>query len=230
MPVIHENFQYALDEYGPVKQIRRASNKELSQLREVLPHTLVDFIEEKGFCSFHNGLFTMCNPEEMRVVIAQVFGGDNDFHHGNCHVFGYTAFGVLYCWSDKLYNFRIELPLNVIYCRALTAPENWPPRASAEHIASGMIPDQEEADFLDVDGNPMFAACQRVYGANDASECYGFFPALAIAGAFGPAQDVGHIKRVKALEHFTFLAQLRQFYLMKSFSGGLQTVRSIGAN
>lgn len=228
MPIVHENFQYALDEYGPVKQIRRASNEELSQLHGILPQTVVDFIEEKGFCSFHNGLFTMCNPEEMRAVIALVFGDDKDFHHRNCHVFGYTAFGVLYCWSDKLYNFRIELSLNVIYCRALTAPENWPPEASAEHIASGMIPDEEEADFLDVNGNPMFAACQRAYGANEASECYGFFPALAIAGAFGPAQGVDHIKRVKALEHFTFLAQLRQFYLMKPVSGGLQTVRPIG--
>lgn len=228
MPPIHENLQYALEEYGPVKQIRFASKPELSELRRMLPQTVVDFIEEKGFCSFHNGLFTMCSPDEMRAVTALAFGADNDFHHKNCHVFGYTAFGVLYCWSDKLYNFRIELPLNVIYCRALTAPENWPPQASAEHIASGMIPDEEEADFLDVNGNPMFAACQRAYGANEANECYGFFPALAIAGAFGPAQDLKHIKRVKALEHFTFLAQLRQFYLVRPVSGGLQAVRPIG--
>ena len=77
----------------------------------MLPQVVVDFIKEKGFCSFHNGLFTMCNPEEMRAVTALVFGADDDFHHRDCHVFGYTAFGVLYCWSDKLYNFRIELPL-----------------------------------------------------------------------------------------------------------------------
>jgi len=228
MPAIHENFQYALDEYGPVRQIRRASNAELAELHRMLPQVVVDFIKEKGFCSFHNGLFTMCNPEEMRAVTALVFGADDDFHHRDCHVFGYTAFGVLYCWSDKLYNFRIELPLNVIYCRALTTSENWPPQASAEHIASGMIPDEEEADFLDVAGTPMFAACQHAYGANETSECYGFFPALAIAGAFGPAQSVEHTKRVKALEHFTFLAQLQRFYLTKPVSGGLQAVRPIG--
>lgn len=70
MPAIHENLQYTLEEYGPVKQIRFASKPELSELRRVLPQTVGDFIEEKGFCSFHNGLFTMCNPDEMRAVTA----------------------------------------------------------------------------------------------------------------------------------------------------------------
>lgn len=55
-----------------------------------------------------------------------------------------------------------------------------------------------------------------------------FLPSFGIAGASGPAQCVEHIKRVKALEHFTFLAQLQHMYLMKPVSGGLEAVRPIG--
>jgi len=89
-------------------------------------------------------------------------------------------------------------------------------------------PMEEFADFLDIMGNPMYAACQKAHGKLEPGECYGFFPALAISGVFGPFRRVENIKRVKALEHFTILAQMDTFHLVRLAPEGYAPVRPIG--
>lgn len=56
-------------------------------------------------------------------------------------------------------------------------------------------------------------------------ECYGFFPALEIGGV----SLVENTRKVKALEHFTFLAQLGPVRLFDYSSGRQQFVRELGA-
>lgn len=227
MTNIHDSFQYALDHYGPVQTIRRADEAEIDRMRAILPSTLVDFIEAEGFCSFHDGLFRLCNPDEMRSISALVFKADKEFHHRECHIVGYTAFGDLMVWSDKLWKFHIDLPESSVYSIALTM-EGWAPRVTAEHMAAGIVPDKESADFVDFSGEPMFDRCMAMHGPLAGDECYGFFPALAISGASSPLRRVENIKRVKAKEHFAILAQMDTFDLMKLVPDGVAPVRQIG--
>lgn len=67
---------------------------------------------------------------------------------------------------------------------------------------------------------PCKVDCQRHLG-----ECYGFFPALEIGGV----SLVENTRKVKALEHFTFLAQLGPVRLFDYSSGRQQFVRELGA-
>ncbi|AZO78069.1 hypothetical protein BLM15_10960 [Bosea sp. Tri-49] len=159
--------------------------------------------------------------------MALIFKDDKEFHHRSCHVVGFTAFGTLWCWSDQYLDFKIDLPFSLVYCDSLTMP-GWKPTASADHIASGIVPDREDADFLDNAGEPMFDRCVEAYGRPSSTECFGFVPALAIAGAFGPLQRVENIKRMSALEHFTILAQLEQFHLVVPGPDDIIPVRAIG--
>ncbi|MEY9783228.1 GAD-like domain-containing protein [Sinorhizobium fredii] len=224
---MHENFEYFLKSYSPVFPTEKPGDSQIERLEKILPGSLMEFIRRYGLVAFHGGLFQLCDPDEFRSVLALIFGADSDFHHKDCHVVGYSAFGVLQCWSDKYFKFEIELPLGVAYCRALTLP-GWKLAAYADHIASAVVPDREEADFLDVDGIPMFDRCVEKYGPLRQGECFGFVPALAISGAFGPMQRVDNIQRMPALEHFSILAQLEQFQLATLTPTEVVPVRPIG--
>jgi hypothetical protein len=130
---------------------------------------------------------------------------------------------------------RIDLPTGMVFSRALapTVFKNLAPAPRStmdpNRIAAGLLPvDKDEADYLDVSGEPMYDRCCELYGAPDSGECFGFFPALAIGGISGPARRVENIKRVKALEHYALLAQLDTFYLTKLGPQGFEAVRPIG--
>lgn len=155
------------------------------------------------------------------------FRKDRQFDPNACHVVGYIAFGVLHCWHDAFYDFTVELPLGAVYCRALTV-SNRSVSASPDHMASGMLPDREDADFLDALGESMFERCVERHGPLQDAQCYGFVPALAISGAFGPMHHIEQIKRMTALEHFSILAQLDQFHLMAVTPTDIVSVRRIG--
>lgn len=223
---MNENFEYYLKNYAPSFPAAGLSDEKKARIASLLPPSLAQFINTYGFVSFHDGLFRLCDPDEFRSILALIFKADKDFHHQDCHVVGCSAFGVLQCWSPKYYKFEIELPLGTLYCRALTV-KNWNPTASADHIASGIVPDREDADFLDVAGELMFDPCVSAYGRPDAAECFGFVPALAIAGAYSPLRRVANIKRMSALEHFTILAQLEQFHLVAPGRDDIVAVRPI---
>ncbi|WP_259779841.1 DUF1851 domain-containing protein [Aestuariispira ectoiniformans] len=76
----------------------------------------------------------------------------------------------------------------------------------------------------DEDDKPLFARAKKKLGALEPGECYGFFPALAMGGA----PKLENLKRVQALEHFLFLAQLQQFTLVDFLSRPVREVRLIG--
>jgi hypothetical protein len=56
----------------------------------------------------------------------------------------------------------------------------------------------------------MFKKCIKRLGKLKHGECYGLVLALALGGS----ADLDSVRRVKALEHFTFLAQLGQVDLV----------------
>ena len=227
MARIHDNLQFALDNYGPVEKIRNADAAETSRLREFIPAPIPEFINEVGYCSFHGGLFKMCNPDTMRSVLALVFGADSQFDHRHCHVIGFTAFGQLHVWSNTYRSFFVDLYESFVFCRALTLPK-WAPTATLEQSISNMIPDSDDADFLDFQGIPMFSRCVEKLGPLDADECYGFVPALAVVGIDSPLRRIENVRRVKLMEHFAIIAQMQTFHLMKLVPEGVERVRPIG--
>ena len=225
---MHENFAYYLKNYAPEFPSGRPSQERRARIADLLKPSLAQFINQHGFVSFHGGLFRLCDPDEVRPVLELIFRGDKDFTSTDCHVVGYTAFGVLQCWSDRYRAFQIELPLGTIYCSALTKVDRAAPTATDDHIASGLVLDREDADFLDAAGEPMFDRCVAAHGRPTTSECFGFVPALAMSGAFGALHRVENTKRMSAIEHFAILAQLQQFHLVAVGREDIVPVRPVG--
>lgn len=218
---MHENFRYYLDRYSPTFPPTGFSAERRAVLAKILPPSLAEFMCENGPVSFHDGLFRLCDPGDFRSVLAMVFRGDRTFDHRDCHVVGHTAFGVLQCWSPRLRRIEINLPLGTVKCRSVTV-KNWRPVATDDHIATGIVPDLEDAEFLDWEGNPMFDRCVERHGRPGPADCFRFVPALAFAGAFGPSQCVDNTRPSGAQMHFAMLAQLKRFRLVGP--GAIDTV------
>ena len=74
----------------------------------------------------------------------------------------------------------------------------------------------------------MFNRCVKQHGPLQMGECYGFFPSLGMFEFGTKTKDVDHVKRVSALEHFTMIAQLKPFNLVRTVRGKTVIVREIG--
>lgn len=74
----------------------------------------------------------------------------------------------------------------------------------------------------------MLRRCIAAHGRLALGECYGFFPALDLAGLESPFRRVENIRKVRALEHFAILAQMQPFFLRKMGPEGNVRVRQIG--
>ncbi|WP_429232522.1 GAD-like domain-containing protein [Inquilinus ginsengisoli] len=109
--------------FRPVHKLRSATHAEIQRAREILPSPLVDMFEEIGFCSFADGLFYTCHSDEIKSIMALVFSNDREISYKDCHAIGYSAFGDIYVWSNKYYDFNIDFAEGFVFCRALTVKD-----------------------------------------------------------------------------------------------------------
>ncbi|MFS4439332.1 GAD-like domain-containing protein [Paracoccaceae bacterium GXU_MW_L88] len=227
--MIDENFQYELKKAGQPSDVIYLSEDELSALSEKMPENLIDFIREVGLGVYYGGLYRMWPPEKFKPILALVFGADEDFSHKDCYVLGETAFGELWGWSEKWGIFRIDLPSAMVFCSNLTQTEKNISEIDLSRFSSLIFPiDEGDVDYYDYDDEVMYQRCVEAHQQPARDQCFGFFPALALSGVFGPNRSVENIRLVKALEHYTLLAQMDRFYLTTVDSDGYKPIRVIG--
>ncbi|OLY48254.1 T6SS immunity protein Tdi1 domain-containing protein [Bartonella apis] len=198
-----------------------------SRMHEIFPHSFAQFLDAFGFCSFFNRGFQLCDPDDMRSISALIFGTDKDFYHKDVHVYGYSAFGVLYCWSNKLNYIRIDLINCRIFCGYLVYKQEV--KASLDHMASGLLPPRDSIEYFDYYNEPLLERCIERYRMLNCGQCYGFFPALALVGGGESFMNkIENIKKVEAREHFAILSQLAAFTLTGMSNEGYVNARNIG--
>ncbi len=222
---------------GPAISHEPMPSDELDYCNGRLPPRLVRFLEDMGQATFLNNGMTIAKPSTLAPILALVFKADPDLSHRNCTVVSYSAFGDLSLWSNRLPFVNISLAEGSISSRAL-APTKFraglmppgPIRDPDPNLVAraAVICDPDSFDFLDNRRYEMLARCIAMHGPIALGECYGFLPALALAGIESPMRRVEYIRRVPALEHFAFLAQAQSFYLTKVGPTSIEKVRQIG--
>ena len=226
---MNENFAYRVKKFGIPRDPIQLTSEQESRLKDILPNPIVEFLQECGLGTYFDGLFRFCDPKDFRSILALVFKTDAEFNHNNVHVVAHTAFGVLWCWSEDYGILEINLPTGMILCTLLTEGMGKLADHEKDRQSSGIIPlyedDAEYSDFMD---EPMYERCVSRLGAVDRTECFGFFPALAVAGWNSPGRSVEHVKKVKALEHYAILAQFSEFSIVSVGRSGYEVFRPIG--
>ncbi len=234
---MNKNFQFLAEELGDPYERVPFSEHELDYCADRVPPALVEFLAYSGHAIYLDGGVTVCPPSEFASILALVFKADPDLSHKDCTLVSYGAFGELAVWSQRHGLVFVNLIEGKVSSPRL-APSEFPPslmpkpRSSPpdpNNVSAGtVLTDEDSYDFLDFTGDLMLKRCIAAHGALALGECYGFFPALALAGLESPFRRVENIRRVRALEHFAILAQMQPFYLTKFGPGGVTRVRQIG--
>lgn len=216
----------------------------LGALTTHLPNVMVEFLREYGQASYFRSAFQYVEPKVLTPILAMVFQADPELSHADCHVVGHTAFGELWVWSEHHGVLKINLADQHIYSRTLAPanlrrPAGFPDRVRSTDpnvLARNLLPRRlGTVDFDDWQGNPIFERCEEMRGALEPGEVFGFFPALGMVLAHDAPgrmksreRCVENIRRVRAIEHFTILAQLGNFHLMRLEAGQYRSVRPVG--
>lgn len=193
---------------GPITASRNVAPEELATWRGKLPDILLDIWNKFGLIQTYGGLIQWCLPEDMSRVVDLVLKGDREFDASRIYPYAYSAFGEIYCWSPEWRRVRINLVGGTVWVNQYFNPKDRY-NANLNAISAVEKATPEHHDAWDEDEKPLFDRAVAALGVPDFGECFGFFPALSMGGA----ARLENLRRVKALEHFTFLAQTQEFML-----------------
>lgn len=196
---------------GEPKYADRIGPGEAARYADRVPPALIQFWVEHGRGAYHDGLYWICDPAPFDSVLEVIFGGDGEFSASQMSVVAYSAFGALKVWHRERRRMNISLLESTIFN----------PPASSWHSARTGEPFSQDFsvsnlvgtgrwEFLQEERDFFTAAVARL-GALEPGEIFGFLPALQLGGTYG----VEHLRRVRAAEHFTMLAQLEPFKLAR---------------
>ena len=236
--MIEANMQKKIDYLGSPSDAIPATEEQIQFAREHISNSYGCFMKEYGVGHYFNRGWQFCDPEEFRPLAALIFKADPDFSHNDCHIVGFSAFGDLIVWSEQHWIVNIHLLEYMIKCNRLyksvsniplPAPKRPTVLVTAETVTRSLIPSEPDVgEFWDRDGREMFARCVKAHGPLEAGECFGFVPSLGMTGYNSKYRYVEHVQRLKALEHFCLIAQMKDFHLVRHNMGQKEQMRVIG--
>jgi hypothetical protein len=201
-----EDFEFFLKKMGPAFDRQDVPTSSIDRYRGKLPDQLLKYWQEHGWCAYADGSFWTVNPEEYESVLDAWIGDTPFMEQDAYHVIARGAFGHLYFWGEKT-----GYTLLISSVGSFAVPHS-PSRAKSSDIAMqrffGMRT-RKGNDFGD-----FFAPALQTLGVLRSDEMYGFVPAIAMGGP----GHFKHLKKLKAVEHLVFLAQLSELRVMKTHS------------
>jgi len=187
------------------------------------PERLLRVWRTLGLGTSHGGLVQFCDPEDHASTLEEILGRDAELRPAESLVYAHTAFGKLFVWNARWQAVIVNLlPRWVIPFSARTPP----PEADRELRLNSELASLGPAtcDLRDTHGKPLFERAVKKLGPLSFGEVYGFFPALALGGE----AELAKLRRVRAREHFSILAQLGGYSVMDASKVPPQVVRALG--
>ncbi len=209
-----DDFSYLISKYGFPENPLFINDEMINKLDTTIPTSLLAFWKEVGVGSWRDSAFSFCLPDDFHDLVNSIFFGDAVISPEHCAVFGYSAFGELHIWHRTLGNIDVNLPLGWVQ-GDFTGDEK------QQKIAENLGPDRviaidllsvdEDSAFVDEKNHSLFEQALRKYGKLQKGQCFGFVPALALGGKI----RLENVRRLSAPEHFSILAGLGNFTLIK---------------
>jgi hypothetical protein len=215
------------------------SQDSLNCLEAHFPNAFVRFIKEYGYTSYFDRGYQFCDPLKFRPLAALIFKADPDLSHSNCHLASMSVWGMLHFWSDEHWRVDVDLLEYTVTCRKLAPSESGgPPIAlppgkrrepDADHISVGLLPfDDNAREMWDWQDKPMFSECTHRHGPLNHGDCFGFVPSLGLVGYNSRERKVENVQKFDALTHFSLIAQMQNFHLVRTVKGRREVIREIG--
>ena len=198
-----EYFELFLEEMGPAIDKRSVPPSSIERFRGKLPDQLLANWEAHGWCGYADGLFWTVDPQEYEPVLDAWIGDTEFIERDAYHIIARSAFGELYFWGERTCDsLTVFAPGTYCFARESNFQNG---DMNRDLRAFFIMRDRKENDF-----GEMFSSAREELGQLKHDEMYGFVPALA----FGGPATLTHLKKVKAVEHLVFLAQLAPLEVM----------------
>lgn len=169
------------EEFGDGTQYAAATEEVLGKYQGILPDSLLDVWQERGWCSYGAGMFWTVNPDDYAWLVEGWIRPLERMPEGAYFVIARSAFGEFYCvrqGSAKV--FTICTPFAAVMARR-TQLDAGTIEDALELFFGGRMP--EDFDFDDENNALMFEAALEALGTLGPDEMYGFAPMLAMGGA-----------------------------------------------
>lgn len=209
---------------GPVSGGEFMAPDQLAKFEAKFPKIMGMFWRKNPLGHMLNQAYWLCNPDLFRPVITALFQGDPDIDPVRTHVYAYTAFGRMVAWNEDHWNLDIDLLYGFVSCYGLNYPDKKINTDLVAISALEMFSSLEDVDEEDEGEKWLYNRTKKKLGAIEYGECYGFFPALPLGGP----RRLENLKKVRAVEHFSLLAQLQDFTLRDYLARPIHDVRLIG--
>lgn len=191
-----EAFSIFIDSMGEPMYRQEVPSSSLDRYRGKLPNQLLSYWAEHGWCGYADGLFWTVNPQEYECVVASWIDGTQIAARDKYHLIARSAFGDLYLFGE-----RTGFSLKIVSYLAFYSGKTRKISNMDKHVQNFFVMrDRETDDF----GN-MFRPIERRLGKLNHNEMYAFVPTLLFGGKADPA----HTEKVQAIEHLTFLSQIK---------------------
>lgn len=225
--IISGNYNYFLESGAPYVTARAAEPEYIDCFDRNVPNLLRELWRTHGFGTCYRGLIQFCDPKEFAPNVEEVFGDDPDFKPSESAAFAHTAFGTVFVWNARWGLVRIDLPRQrVVPYHGDGPPEDidWDRQMSSGLASIGPSTVAPFPDERDGKGQLLFDRAVQTLGPLQFGEVYGLFPALGLGGAY----NLKSLRRVRAPEHFSMLAQIGPFELIDATTFPSRAVRLIG--
>ncbi|HDS1675902.1 MAG: DUF1851 domain-containing protein [Stenotrophomonas maltophilia] len=210
--MVDEEFElfYVDEGFGPAVDARPVSQSKLAHYQGKLPGRLLEYWRAYGFSGYGRGLFWMTDPDDYSEVLKSWLYGTEFYGKDDYYVIGRSAFGDM-----EVLGARTGLRLTIDCKWAMIFPSDnsrWMSERGADFLVASWIAMMKRSrqDQTDERNQPLFDRAEKLLGPLACDEMYGFVPALALGGAC----RLNHLKKVKAVEHLMFLAQLGERRVM----------------
>jgi hypothetical protein len=213
MDKFFDNF-YNYAGFGPAIAARKVPEASYLKYQNKLPHQLLQYWHDHGWCGWGNGLFWTVNPEEWDDAL-EAWIGDTPFMEQDAyHVIARGAFGELYLWGE-----RTGASLFIRTAWGMIFPDFDPkefaedgPDFSIRLFFNSMT--RSGVDLKDIHEKPLFERALKKLGPLDHDTMYGFVPALSISGE----PKLENLQKLDALVHLEILAQLTPKQIMQDIN------------
>ncbi|MBB1356218.1 GAD-like domain-containing protein [Pseudoalteromonas sp. SR45-5] len=200
---------YNYEGFGPAIKARLPNQEILHFYQDKLPERLLEYWTEYGFCGWGDGIFWLVNPQDYHDIL-QTWLQDTEFAKraesgvDSYYVIGRSAFGDLIVWGTKSgQSLDINSNFGMIFPTDNTADlEEDGDTLTVDLFFASMS--KEPLDEKDVNEKLLFERAYNKLGPLNDDEMYAFVPALALGGT----NKLENLKKVNAIDHLNFLADL----------------------
>lgn len=209
---LDERFEWFLEQFGEPQNPVAASDELLNKYKDILPHRLLEYWQEYGFCGFKNGLFWIVNPEEYKESMECWINGTEVQNFDTFHVIARTGFGSMLLWGKKTgHSWRIDIIDGQIFFKRNDEKRIQNEGENASLMGFFGVISPENVDLEDVDTNEsIFEQAVAKFGPLEADEMFTFEPALFLGGE----QTIKTVNKVNFFIQSEILASMGQREIM----------------